>query len=157
MPARVTVTAHGPLRLQGDFTIVDPLGDPIPLSRPDRPDRAALCRCGQSERKPFCDASHGRCRFRHEAKAEIRPTLSPHSMPSDPGGDGRAARRQDGRCCIVVNANGAYRIEGDFQLVDEFGEAWDLCGRQSVALCRCGASGDKPFCDGTHNTVRFRG
>ena len=59
-------------------------------------------------------------------------------------------------CRVTVNAHGAYRIEGDFTLVDDEGRPFDLNGRTSIALCRCGASKRKPFCDGTHNTVNFR-
>ncbi|HXE58878.1 MAG TPA: CDGSH iron-sulfur domain-containing protein [Gemmatimonadales bacterium] len=60
------------------------------------------------------------------------------------------------RCRITVNPHGALRIEGDFELVDERGRVYGLGGRTSVALCRCGASRRKPFCDGRHNTCGFR-
>ncbi|MEO8198998.1 MAG: CDGSH iron-sulfur domain-containing protein [Gemmatimonadota bacterium] len=59
-------------------------------------------------------------------------------------------------CRITVNHHGGLRIEGDFEIVDPEGRVIDLRGRRSVALCRCGASRQKPFCDGTHNTVHFR-
>lgn len=59
-------------------------------------------------------------------------------------------------CRITVNHHGGLRIEGDFEIVDPEGRTIDLRGRRSVALCRCGASRQKPFCDGTHNTVHFR-
>ncbi|HEV8124625.1 MAG TPA: CDGSH iron-sulfur domain-containing protein [Gemmatimonadales bacterium] len=59
-------------------------------------------------------------------------------------------------CRVTVNAHGPLRIEGDFTIVDPEGRPLDLKGRTSLALCRCGASRNKPFCDGTHNTVNFR-
>jgi CDGSH-type Zn-finger protein len=59
-------------------------------------------------------------------------------------------------CKITVNANGAIRIEGDFELLDSEGRPYGLGGRTRLALCRCGASKNRPFCDGTHNTVGFR-
>ena len=59
-------------------------------------------------------------------------------------------------CLITVNAHGALRIEGEFTIVDAEGRRLDLKGRTSVALCRCGSSRQKPFCDGSHNTVGFR-
>ena len=59
-------------------------------------------------------------------------------------------------CRITINAHGPLRVEGDFELLDPEGRPFDLRGRTSVALCRCGASREKPFCDGTHNTVHFR-
>jgi len=51
---------------------------------------------------------------------------------------------------IKVNSNGSLRIEGDIQLVDKDGEAYDLAGRDVIGLCRCGQSKNKPFCDGSH-------
>ena len=59
-------------------------------------------------------------------------------------------------CRITVNAHGAYRIEGEFELVDTEGQAYGLGGRKSIALCRCGGSRNKPFCDGTHGACGFR-
>ncbi len=51
---------------------------------------------------------------------------------------------------ITVNNNGSYRIEGDVELVDGAGSKYDLAGRTTIALCRCGRSKNKPFCDGSH-------
>jgi CDGSH-type Zn-finger protein len=59
-------------------------------------------------------------------------------------------------CLVTVNAHGPLRIEGSFTIVDAEGRPLELNGRTSIALCRCGASRRKPFCDGTHNTVHFR-
>jgi CDGSH-type Zn-finger protein len=59
-------------------------------------------------------------------------------------------------CRITVNYHGALRIEGDFEIVDPEGRVIDTRGRRSLALCRCGASREKPFCDGSHGTVNFR-
>ena len=56
---------------------------------------------------------------------------------------------------VTVNHNGAYRVEGDFRIVDATGREYGLGKRRSLSLCRCGASRNKPFCDGTHNTIRF--
>ena len=46
-------------------------------------------------------------------------------------------------------------MRGPFRLVDQDGNEIDT-GRQTVALCRCGKSRMRPFCDGTHKLVRFR-
>lgn len=51
---------------------------------------------------------------------------------------------------LKVNNNGSLRIEGDFQIVDKDGNAYDLGGRDVISLCRCGLSANKPFCDGSH-------
>jgi len=51
---------------------------------------------------------------------------------------------------ITVNNNGSLKVEGDFEIVDREGNAYDLGGRQIVTLCRCGQSKNKPFCDSSH-------
>jgi CDGSH-type Zn-finger protein len=52
---------------------------------------------------------------------------------------------------ITINTNGSLKIEGDFEITDKSGANYDLGGREIVALCRCGLSKNKPFCDGSHN------
>jgi CDGSH-type Zn-finger protein len=59
---------NGPLIVEGPVTIVDSHGNPFPI-RTDKP-AIALCRCGQSSNKPFCDGSHNRCAF---VAAELAP------------------------------------------------------------------------------------
>jgi CDGSH-type Zn-finger protein len=56
---------------------------------------------------------------------------------------------------ITVNHNGSIRVEGDFEIVDPEGRAFGLAGRTAVTLCRCGHSGTKPFCDGSHKLNGF--
>jgi 3-phenylpropionate/trans-cinnamate dioxygenase ferredoxin subunit len=41
------------------------------------------------------------------------------------------------------------------EIADMEGNKVDISGRQTVALCRCGASTNKPFCDGTHSKIGF--
>ncbi len=57
---------------------------------------------------------------------------------------------------ITVRSNGSIRIEGDFELCDMEGGVFDLAGRTSISLCRCGHSENKPFCDGAHKRVGFQ-
>ncbi len=57
---------------------------------------------------------------------------------------------------IMPANNGPYLVEGDFKIVDTAGNPWDLSGRAKVALCRCGQSANKPFCDGSHARVAFQ-
>lgn len=52
---------------------------------------------------------------------------------------------------ITVNNNGSLRIEGEIEIVDKNGNAYNLQGREVISLCRCGLSKNKPFCDGSHN------
>ena len=56
---------------------------------------------------------------------------------------------------IKVRQNGSLLVDGDdVTLVDWNGQAYEIA-RRPFALCRCGASTRKPFCDGTHSKVGF--
>ena len=60
---------------------------------------------------------------------------------------------------IIVKPNGSYRVEapeGAVELLDGNGNKFDLTGKAAFSLCRCGASLNKPFCDGTHNKIGFQ-
>ncbi len=59
---------------------------------------------------------------------------------------------------ITVRPNGPYRVEGleYLKLVDADGNEWNLAGKAGISLCRCGASVNKPFCDGTHSKMGFQ-
>jgi CDGSH-type Zn-finger protein len=57
---------------------------------------------------------------------------------------------------IKVRHNGPYLIEGDdVTVVDWNGAPYEI-SRRPVALCRCGASTNKPFCDKTHSRIGFQ-
>ena len=57
---------------------------------------------------------------------------------------------------IRVRQNGPYRVEGeDVTIVDWEGRPYHVVKRP-IALCRCGASTSKPFCDGTHSKIGFQ-
>jgi CDGSH-type Zn-finger protein len=57
---------------------------------------------------------------------------------------------------ISCRPNGPYLVEGEVELFDPTGAPVDLGGRQRIALCRCGGSVTKPFCDGTHSKIGFQ-
>ena len=58
---------------------------------------------------------------------------------------------------IKLRQNGPYLVEGDdVTLVDWNGQPYEIAKRP-FALCRCGASTKKPFCDGTHSKIGFQG
>ena len=58
---------------------------------------------------------------------------------------------------IKVRQNGPYLVEGDdVTVVDWNGNAYQIAKRP-FALCRCGGSTNKPFCDGTHSRIGFAG
>ena len=56
---------------------------------------------------------------------------------------------------IKVQENGPYLVSGPITLVDAEGNTYDVADRKVVALCRCGGSTTKPFCDGTHSKTGF--
>ena len=57
---------------------------------------------------------------------------------------------------VKVLANGPYLVSGPIALSDAEGTSIAVpAGRSSIALCRCGASVTKPFCDGTHSKIGF--
>ena len=72
--SKVAVRNNGPLRIEGEFTIVDQDGSAFGLGG-----RTAIsfCRCGHSENKPFCDGSHNRKGFQSEVKARELPPPAP--------------------------------------------------------------------------------
>jgi len=79
-------------------------------------------------------------------------TPSGRSAPASPGAAGADA----GSVTIKVRKNGSLLVIGDFLLVDHEGrEIPRPVGKPNVALCRCGQSANKPFCDSTHKTCGF--
>jgi len=57
---------------------------------------------------------------------------------------------------IQVTVNGPLRVTGAFGISDGTGAMFDLAGRTTISLCRCGHSANKPFCDGGHNMAAFK-
>lgn len=168
----------------------------------------ALCRCGQSARKPFCDGSHKQAGFssaRSDDRSEDRldsyagkkvtihdnrsicahagyctdrlatvfrmseePWIHPDSATADeiigtinmcPSGalsyslDDLEYRDRGGTPVVFVSPNGPYVVSGGPELVDTH---WAKgASREHYTLCRCGASKNKPFCDGSHWEVGF--
>lgn len=184
------------------------------LAAPDRTeivmrDTALLCRCGASDRKPFCDGSHASVDFSTEriwkpgagkavdhvgARVTIhdnralcahveycvrelpgvfdrskRPWIDPDGATVEeivalcrkcPSGalsctvDGVLYRDYDDRPpTVVASAEGPYFVEGGVEVADE--PLPDGGSREHCTLCRCGASRNKPRCDGKHWDVGF--
>jgi CDGSH-type Zn-finger protein len=60
---------------------------------------------------------------------------------------------------VLVKPNGPYVVSGDLsqvQVQDGNGNTFDITGKPAIALCRCGASANKPFCDGAHSKISFQ-
>jgi CDGSH-type Zn-finger protein len=169
----------------------------------------ALCRCGGSKNKPFCDGTHGTNGFRDENTADAAKNrrmsyagkhltifdnrgICAHAgfctdglkkvfrMNEEPWIDADGAtvaeiigtiercpsgalsyvvsgveRKEKERApMVLVTDNGPYAVTGAIELADvAFG---DGASREHYTLCRCGASANKPFCDGSHWRVEFR-
>ena len=169
----------------------------------------ALCRCGGSKNKPFCDGTHGVNRFTDQRIADdsqnhrisyVGKRLTIHDNRSicahaglctdrlrsvfrmnqepwiDPNGasaeeiietvkkcpsgalsysvDNIEYRDQDREPMVTVTNDGPYAITGVVELIGvTFGEG---ASKEHYTLCRCGASKNKPFCDGSHWNVGFQ-
>ena len=172
----------------------------------------ALCRCGGSKDKPFCDGTHRSLGLSSEYKntpqtvdrrkdyvgegitvhdnrricshsAEClrnlesvfrlgeKPWINPdgasiesvfETVKKCPSGalsysvDGIEHRDQKDRTpVVIVTKDGPYHIEGGIELlgVNNWAEG---ASKEHYTLCRCGASSNKPFCDGSHFQIRFK-
>lgn len=56
---------------------------------------------------------------------------------------------------IKARENGPLLVIGPIAVQDHLGNTFDLGGKESIALCRCGQSARKPFCDGNHRNCGF--
>jgi CDGSH-type Zn-finger protein/uncharacterized Fe-S cluster protein YjdI len=102
--------------------------------------RVTLCRCGKSNRKPYCDGSH--------AAAGFAATGEPATIASEP------LAERGGPLTIIPLPNGPLQLSGNIEICSGTGRT--VLRTQSARLCRCGASGSKPFCDGSHTRIGFR-
>jgi CDGSH-type Zn-finger protein len=195
---------HGPLLVTNIENFEGPNGEALPTSP-----EMALCRCGQSKNKPYCDGTHARVGFTSERDPTHTPDgvidypgtditihfnklqcsaseLCAHGLPKvfehgrDPWIDPNRAKAEEivaviRRCpsgalrythkgktgpehseppSIRVRKNGPYEVRGGVPLRSPF---WmEQASRQIYTLCRCGASMNKPFCDGSHWRVNFK-
>ena len=71
---KITCLSNGPIRIEGEFEIVDPNGAAFGLAGRTV---ISLCRCGHSANKPFCDGSHNRMAFSHTVVARELPPPKP--------------------------------------------------------------------------------
>ncbi len=133
----VTICPNGPFEVSGSSSLVGPGS----TAEPGEP-TLWLCRCGASANKPFCDGSHSQIDF-----SDPGTVANPKALRTDP-------KTAEKSCLeITLAANGPLILKGAFELVDGGGETAGSGSR--AALCRCGASANKPFCDGSHNKIGF--
>ncbi len=74
MPTKITVSNNGPLRIEGEMTLVDAAGKEFGLGGRSV---VSYCRCGNSQNKPFCDGSHARTGFESVCEARELPPPKP--------------------------------------------------------------------------------
>lgn len=202
--ATITCEENGPYLVANLKHLTNSKGDTLPTRR-----SLALCRCGGSDLKPYCDGTHARIGFT-SAKSPNRtpdrpvtytgkaitvhdnrgtcchsgnctdhlpsvfhhdtdPFVTPDGASADeivaivrqcPSGalgytrDGVDYRGEDRDQAIYVSKDGPYHVQGGIALANEKQNAGALA--EHYALCRCGHSKNKPFCDGTHWYVGFK-
>jgi CDGSH-type Zn-finger protein/uncharacterized Fe-S cluster protein YjdI len=130
----IAVAYNGPLFVRGDLAI-----EGAPADMPGVRFRAALCRCGQSKNKPFCDNSHEAAGFKDYGAV---------------GETGVGLTAEGGALAIKPIRDGPLQVKGNVTIVAATGlERWRGV---ETWLCRCGQSKNKPFCDGTHKKVGFK-
>ena len=58
---------------------------------------------------------------------------------------------------VTINCreNGPFLVTGPAKVIDHAGNEFDLTGKETFALCRCGHSENRPFCDGSHKACGF--
>ena len=69
--------------------------------------------------------------------------------------DGPHMSKKESHVKIEVIGNGPLIVKGDIEVVDSHGNK--TTKKRSTAFCRCGASSNKPYCDGAHNKIEFQG
>ena len=74
MPTKITVRNNGSLRVEGDIELFDQNGNKYDVCGRSA---VSLCRCGQSNNKPFCDSTHKKTGFQSECTAFIFPLPKP--------------------------------------------------------------------------------
>ncbi|MEM7009681.1 MAG: CDGSH iron-sulfur domain-containing protein [Thermodesulfobacteriota bacterium] len=127
----INVFDDGPLGIENLDTLTDAQGEELEIKS-----RMALCRCGGSQNMPFCDGTHKKIGFTNQVE----------KADSDKEND-------EGRRSIRVFLDGPYEVSEDIALNinDEDG----VSNQDPYYLCRCGASENKPFCDGSHKKINF--
>lgn len=145
--AEVTVCADGPLYLRGQIELVGSDGQTIAHET-----RVALCRCGASGNKPYCDGSHESIGFFEPGRAIIPPVAEAAALPAAAGAAGAPG---NGVLRVTLRPHGPLKTEGPVRVCPAEGEA-AYAGDQCF-FCRCGGSANKPFCDGTHKKIGFTG
>ncbi len=125
----IRVLENGPLAVHAD----------IRIQGQEPRTRATLCRCGDSKNKPFCDGTHKEAGFAATGEPETE--------------DSEALEMRNGRLEITPFPNGPLGVAGNVEICAGTGRTLNRVTK--TALCRCGHSQNKPFCDGSHKAAGF--
>jgi CDGSH-type Zn-finger protein/uncharacterized Fe-S cluster protein YjdI len=125
----VRVLENGPLAFHAPLQLA---GQPAGF-------RATLCRCGASRTKPYCDGSHVAAGFVATGES---PTI-----------DSTALAVRNGPLALTPIPNGPLQAKGSLEIVSGTGRTLNKV--EETFLCRCGASKNKPYCDGSHKAMGF--
>lgn len=127
----VRIRENGPLTVHAD----------LDLKGKGKLHRATLCRCGASKDKPYCDGAHKQAKFAASGEASASADLKP--LP-----------KRDGALSIQPLPDGPLSVSGNMEVVTGTGAT--IARMTAAILCRCGASKNKPFCDGSHVAAGFK-
>jgi CDGSH-type Zn-finger protein/uncharacterized Fe-S cluster protein YjdI len=134
---RVQLTRNGPVYFFGDIEVEDHEGNTVLKDT-----RFALCRCGASGNKPACDNTHEKLEWKGGTDADKT------KMPE-------IEKEEHDKLLIKLMKDGPAILEGCYTM--ESATVGEHTSDKGVALCRCGGSSTKPFCDGTHKEIGFKG
>ena len=129
--ARLDVLNDGPYIVEGLEELSNSKEEDLEISP-----KTALCRCGASENKPYCDGSHKKIGF----SSKIEKSDSERQVSSSTS-------------TICVLHNGPLEVANSIEL--RVKDEMNLSEDNPYYLCRCGASENKPFCDGSHKKIGF--
>ena len=125
----IKVGKNGPLVVSGFHTLEQDNSLKV-----DTKEVIALCRCGKSKTKPYCDGTHGKIGFSDSSEKQSIEILVP-DLPN-----------------IKVLKDGPYFVSGSIESDND----QQPKANQKFGLCRCGKSKKKPYCDGTHRFHDFK-
>ena len=129
----ITIIEDGPLKVEGEAMVYNTVGELVTDETP-----LLLCRCGASKNKPLCDGQHKAIGFKDACKV-----------------DNSRDEELEAHTPLVISSrpNAMLVVRGPMIIVGPDGRS--KARRNRAALCRCGMSRNKPFCDVTHKKQNF--
>lgn len=133
----LTIEEDGPIYIHGEVVIRN-MDEEVVL----KDTRVAMCRCGKSKNKPFCDNSHVDAEFKAPSSYNVERL---RTAPVEGKG---------GELSVKLFDNAPFLVQGNYDLVGE-ATGRETCSKK-MSYCRCGHSQTKPFCDGSHKSAGFK-